>query len=386
MPCIALLLLVSSPVSAAPASTETSKPAKGLSDSLELELFAAGYEKPLQIVTPVEASEPPYVVEQTGAVVSLNPDKAKRVTILDLKEEVVLTDEAGLLGFAFHPEFAVNHFAYAHYIGKSREKENRISEFHISGGVPSGANDERRMIRLLQKNLENLGGQIAFGPDKNLYISIGDGDGQTDSENRGQNQNDQFANILRIGVAEETSTNQPYLAPVDNPYVANGLGHRDVWAVGLRNPRTFTFDPETKNLFVGDAGTGIEQEVDLVRAGGNYGWSVFDGIGCLRMRFECMNQKYSSPIVSYLKTSGTAVSVGFVYDGDAIASLKGALLYGDKKSGRLWALKYSGGKLISNDLILETGKEISCFGQTPSGEPLLADYKTGAIYQLVMKK
>ena len=142
---VCLLLLVSalhaSGVHVALGAPATPEPTKAIRSTLagfELELLASGYEKPLQIVSSIDKSEPPYVVEQTGTVVSLETDKSKRITILDIKENVVLTDEAGLLGFAFHPEFPLNHLAYAHYIGKAREKENRISEFHMTAGGPVG--------------------------------------------------------------------------------------------------------------------------------------------------------------------------------------------------------------------------------------------------------
>jgi len=352
-------------------------------DKLSLELVAGGYEKPVQIVSAPGETGTLYVVEQTGKVRTLSDEPAGRKTVLDLSADVVVTAEAGLLGFAFHPQYQTNRLAYAHYIGKSRTNENRISEYTIPAGGSGDPASERRMYRLMQKTLSNLGGQIAFGPDNFLYIGFGDGNTENDPQDTGQNANDVFASIVRIDTQEEASTKQAYLAPVDNPFVISSIGNRDVWALGLRNPRTMSFDPVTKNLWVGDGGIGIEQEVDLIQKGGNYGWSVFDGVGCLRMKFECMNQKYRAPAASYIKKDGTAVTVGFVQHGSALgAEFDGALFFADQVTGNIWALKKAGEPGAVKELVIASGKPISTFGLSDAGEILVADYASGEIYRI----
>ena len=365
-----------------PAAAPVAPPSTGL-PRLELEQVATGYDKPVQLVTVPDTTGSIYVVEQTGKVVLLEADIPDRSTLLDITDEAIYGEESGLLGFAFHPQFSSNRRIYAHYIGKARELENRVSEFVASSGA-TPASEERKLLRLADPGAANFGGHILFGPDDFLYVGLGDGGGYNDPQERGQNQNDQYADLLRINVEEETSTQQQYTAPVDNPFVANGLGHRDVWAVGLRNPRTFTFDSLSRTLWLGDAGTGIEQEINIIKTGGNYGWSAFDGSGCLRMKFECMNQKYLAPVTSYQKKDGSGVAVGYVYHGPSLPpEMEGLLFYGDRASGKVWGLKYEGGELKSNTLLMETGKEISCFGQDAKGELLLADYKTGTIFRIV---
>ena len=360
-----------------------SQTAIGAPSKLALEPVAAGYEKPVQIVSAPGETGTLYVVEHTGKVRTLNAESSARRTVLDLSEAVVLTAESGLLGFAFHPSYQTNRLAYAHYIGKARTNENRISEYTIPAGGSGDPEGERRLIRLMQKTLTNLGGQIAFGPDNFLYIGLGDGSGENDPQDTGQNANDALASILRIDVQEEASTKQSYLAPVDNPFVVSSLGSRDVWAYGLRNPRTLSFDPLTKNLWSGDAGPGIEQEINLIQKGGNYGWSVFDGVGCLRMKFECMNQKYRSPAASYVKKDGTAVTVGFVQHGSALgAEFDGALFFADQASGNIWALKKAGEPGAAKELVIASGKQISAFGLSEAGEILVADYATGDILKI----
>ncbi len=351
---------------------------------ISLVSVATGYDKPVQIVSAPGEAGALYVVQQSGEVRTLHADPSARRTVLDLSSEVVVTTESGLLGFAFHPEYQSNRLAYAHYVGKSRTNENRVSEFQIPAGGSADVSSERRMIRLMQKNLSNLGGQIVFGPDNLLYVGFGDGSVENDPLETGQNANDSFGSIIRIDVQEEASTKQAYLAPVDNPFVMNSLGNKDVWALGLRNPRTLSFDTPTKNLWNGDAGIGIEQEINLIQKGGNYGWSVFDGTGCLRMKFECMNQKYRQPAASYLKKEGGSVTVGFVHHGDALGpAYDGAFFFGDQFSGHIWALKKAGDEGAAKELVLQSGKAVSAFGLTEAGEILVADYVSGEVFKIV---
>lgn len=351
---------------------------------LALEELATGYTQPLQFAVSPDSLSAVFVVQRNGKVQSLEADEKQRTTILDIQEIVIPGDQLGLLGFAFHPRYNENRLTYAHYIGKSRELENRISEFTVLGTGTGTPDAERKILRISDPGPTQNGGQIHFGPDDYLYIGIGDGGGVNDPKDRGQNTQDHYGSILRIGVEADEATKQAYLAPVDNPYVTNSLGNRDVWATGLRDPRTFTFDTLTRSLWVGDAGNGIEQEINLVRPGGNYGWSKFDGTGCLSMRFECMNQKYLPPVTSYLKKDGTSVVVGAVYHGAALPQeMDGVLVYADQTSGKLWGLKYEGGSVKENRLLLDTGKQVSAIGQDAKGEILLADYQTGGIYRLI---
>jgi glucose/arabinose dehydrogenase len=371
-------------------ATAEAPPAKDQSKknapSLRLQEIASGFTHPMQLVQEPGNKGLMYVVEQEGKVIALDLEaKGPGRTLLDISDSTILGTESGLLGFAFHPHYPEVMKGYAHYIGKSREQENRISEFSISqAGVSASGNDERKLIRLSQASTSNFGGHLMFGPDEYLYIGIGDGGGFNDPDNRGQNTMDQFGNILRINVEEQTATQQPYLAPLDNPYVAQGRGHRDLWAPGFRNPRTLSFDSLNHDLWVGDAGEGVEQELDLVDRGGNYGWSVFDGDSCLRMRFECMNQKYLPPVISYEKKDGSGIVAGFAYHGAALADdYEGVFFYADYANGRIWGLRHEGDKVISNTLLLSTGYAISSFGQEVNGELEVADYKTGKIYRLV---
>ncbi|MFN8392144.1 MAG: PQQ-dependent sugar dehydrogenase [Bdellovibrionota bacterium] len=375
---------VSAACSIAPAAPALAENPPKAAATIALEEVADGYKRPVQIVVAPGEDGRIYIVEQSGKVVPLKVGSPEeRDPIVDLTDAVATVPEGGLLGFAFHPKYPEVSKGYAHYIGKSREVENRISEVVLADGAPGGVNEERKLIRLSQGAVVHIGGQIMFGPDNYLYIGIGDGGAHNDPKETGQNFGDQFGNILRIDVEEQTATNQPYLAPVDNPFVSGTRGNRDVWAGGLRDPRTFSFDSKTNNLWVGDTGAGLMQEVDIVKPGGNYGWSVFDGAECLRMRFECMNQKYQPPVVSYLKQDGAGVTVGYVYRGKAMPDLEGTLIYGDRVSGKIWGLKYEDEKLVSNTLLLATDKDVSAFGQKANGELLLADYKTGKIFRIV---
>ncbi len=350
-------------------------------ETFTLKPFAGGYAHPIRFVTPPGGGGPLYVVQQEGAVLPLSADPKDRDPLIDLSTELSGgSGEGGLLDIAFHPQYADNGLVYVTYTTKTRTIELRLSEFTATRGhVDTGG--ERKMIRSIIQEYTNLGGSLAFGPDGMLYIGIGDGSGPSDPQDRGQNRGDLFGSVLRIGT-EKPAGKQEYTTPADNPFVKNDIGNHDIYAYGFRDPRSMTWDLATKTLYAGDTGIGLEQEIDEIKPAGNYGWAVFDGKQCMRMRFECMDKAYVAPVLSYLKETGTAIALGPIYAGAKHPSLTGMLLYADGHTGKVWGLKRENGSTSANPLLLSSGRSLSAVGVDPTGTIYVSDYDKGEIFEL----
>lgn len=348
-----------------------------------LKTYAQGYSHPIRLVSsPLEGS-PLMVVEQEGKVSALNADPKSRKPYFDFSAELDGgSGEGGLLDFVFSPNFSESPTVVASYTGKSRTREFRVSEFTASKS-DADPGSERKLIRLMIKDFVNLGGALAFGDDGRLYIGLGDGSGPSDPEDRGQNRTDLFGSVLRIGPAKGSTPKQEYETLADNPFGKNGLGNPDVWAYGFRNPRSLTFDSARRTLWEGDTGVGLEQEINEVKSGANYGWAVYDGKQCLRMRFECLDKGYAPPAVSYGKESGAGIIIGPVYTAAKHPALQGMLLYSDTKSGKIWGLKRDNGTTTANPLLVSSGRSIDAIGVDGSGRIFAADYDKGEILELI---
>jgi glucose/arabinose dehydrogenase len=348
--------------------------------SLQAKAVASGFVSPTDITTYDGTT---YVALQRGHIVNLDEDKASSGSILvDLESEVLSDTNRGLLGFAFDPSYAESGRIFIRYTANAGGVESRLSTIKMPpDGSVGRAEHERRLIRSLEPTPRHLAGHIAFGPDGKLYLGMGDGGETNDPRDRAQRVTDIFGSILRIDPTPFGG--KPYTSPEDNPASVAKNWNTDVWAVGLRNPSSLSFDPKSGALYVADTGRGDRQEINLIVKGGNYGWSVFDGDLCRRMKFDCMDQRYKEPLVSYGKDKVSDLILGPVYQGKAIPSLVGTLLFADRPSGKIFGLKIQDGKAMGDELLLSTGKEISTFGLDKNGEVLFADYKAGEIFRIV---
>lgn len=342
-----------------------------------LKPIASGVGPVIQFATAPLGEARVYVATQDGKVYRLDDVAAGRIEpILDLRGKVSSGGELGLVGFAFHPSFLENQRLFVHYLlVKNAQLLNRISEYRIEGSLSELNNDtEKVVLELGQPNSTHVGGQILFGPDGMLYFGIGDGGGKNDPKGRGQSRGDLFGAVSRIDVNEK-----PYIAPPNNPLVATGDGLRELWALGLRNPASLSFDRKGR-LFAADSGAG-SQEVNEIVPAGNYGWSVMDGETCLGMRIECMNQKYKAPLYTYDQPSGAWAVVGPRYTGSVLPSLTDKLIFADKVSGKIWAVDPDQ-PATPPTLILESGLVITALGSSVSGEIYVADGGKNEILEL----
>jgi uncharacterized repeat protein (TIGR03806 family) len=335
---------------------------------LEIErVFSAiGFASPLQLTHAPDGTDRVFVVEQGGKIrVFANGSPTSATDFLTLSG-ITVGGEEGLLGLAFHPDYASNGFFYVYYSAPN-PRRSVIARYRVSGN-PNVADPASAQIvtEIAQPYSNHNGGQLAFGPDGYLYISLGDGGSGGDPGNRAQNMAELLGKILRIDV-DRTDPGLGYAVPPDNPFVGQGGARGEIWAVGMRNPWRMSFDRLTHALWAGDVGEGTWEEIDLIERGRNYGWRRKQGNACFNPSSNCDTGTLTAPLAVYDHSLGCAVTGGFVYRGSRLPEIYGAYVYGDYCSGRIWALRYDG-TTATTTLLVDTTLSISSFGEDRDGE------------------
>ncbi|MCP5053383.1 MAG: PQQ-dependent sugar dehydrogenase [bacterium] len=329
-----------------------------------------------------------FVVEQAGRVLVFEntPSVSAASVFIDITNRVINGGEAGLLGIAFHPDFASNGQVFLSYTGLNFGLQSRISRFTSSdGGLTLNPASETVLLTLAQPFSNHNGGHILFGPAPNHYLFIGFGDGGSgnDPRNNAQNTENIFGTILRIDVDGGT----PYAIPPDNPFASNTTcagGCPEIYAWGLRNPWRFSFDRVTGELWAGDVGQNAWEEIDIVTLGGNYGWRIREGAHCNNVYDpNCSGDGLIDPVTEYGFDNSQSVTGGYVYRGNDIAGLIGIYIYGDYIHGTIFQYFDDGQGNIVDDVLLDTNFFISSFAEANDGELFLLDYSTGTIHQIV---
>jgi glucose/arabinose dehydrogenase len=261
-----------------------------------------------------------------------------------------------------------------------------VSRFSIDQENPGVAapQSEVTIMEIEQPFSNHNGGQIAFGPDGYLYISMGDGGSAGDPQRNGQNLGTLLGSILRIDVSGLSGTGD-YEIPIDNPFINTAGARAEIWAFGLRNPWRFSFDMETGLLWAGDVGQNMWEEIDIITKGANYGWNIMEGFHCYSPTTGCDQSGLTLPIVEYDHSQGCSVTGGYVYRGDKIPSLQGYYIYGDYCSGNIWALGYHGNTVSRNMLLVESGLSITSFSEDLAGNLYILS-REGGIYILVQTR
>jgi glucose/arabinose dehydrogenase len=338
---------------------------------------ADGFERPLLLTHAGDGSGRLFVVEQTGRIWILKDGARLETPFVDLSALITSVSgrsEQGLLGLAFHPDFAENGRLFVDYTDASGTSV--IAEMAVATDNPDTADPaSRRVLLTIQQPFANHnGGMLAFSPiDGDLYISLGDGGSAGDPQANGQNRWTLLGSILRIDVDGDP----PYTVPDDNPFIG-GRGAAEIWAYGLRNVWRFSFDRATGDLYLADVGQNLYEEVDFQPAdspgGENYGWN----------RYEATHP-YSGgdapadmvlPIAEYAHSEGgCAITGGYVYRGAALPDLDGAYFYGDWCTGYIWAAYRDEAGAWQSGLFSQlAGKMISAFGEDETGELYIVDY------------
>ena len=321
-----------------------------------------------------------YVVEKLGHIHVIENGAWVETPFLNIEERVNdNSNEMGLLGLAFHPEYAQNGKFYVNYTGTGGD--TFISEFQVSGD-PYLANPSSEVIKLRvnQPFPNHNGGGLAFGPDYYLYIALGDGGAAGDPFGNGQNLNTMLGKILRIDPFGGEGA--LYEAAIGNPFSGDDDGLREIWDYGLRNPWRISFDALTGDLYIGDVGQGTWEEINIHPAGEpggiNFGWDYREGAHDYDGNAPA---GLTDPIAEYSHAEGgCSVTGGYVYRG-SMPEWNGIYFYGDYCTGYVWGLVNVDGQWQAQWLF-ETGQRITSFGQDDAGEIYLVS-DNGDVYQLV---
>jgi glucose/arabinose dehydrogenase len=346
----------------APTTTSTTPPPPSPGD-LVLVPVADGLEQPVLALAP-PGSRRLYVVDQVGRIVTAGGE-----VVLDISERVLFQGEQGLLGLAFPDDFATTGRLIVNYIDESGD--TRVSEF--TAGDPDS---ERLIIGIDQPAANHNGGMIAFGPDGNLWIGMGDGGGAGDDFGNGQNAAALLGGMLRIDLDGD-----PYAIPDDNPGLDGWAEEK--WAIGLRNPWRWAFDGD--DLWIADVGQGGWEEVNVVDVGEggglNFGWPVLEGTHCFA-NIPCEDEGMVVPVAEYSHGDGCSVTGGFVYRGDAIPGLDGHYFYGDYCGGWIRSLVRRGGGFEETQWLPPgTVTGLTGFGVDGDGE-LYVTSVDGSVYRI----
>lgn len=343
------------------------------------------FTRPVDYQYPGDGSNRVFVVEQRGVISVFEDDESvsEATTFLDISGPVDdQSNEEGLLGLAFHPDYASNGYFYVDYTINNPAR-TRISRFTASSGNPTQADrdSEKVLLEFEQPYGNHNGGQVSFGPDGYLYIAVGDGGAGGDPQGNGQNPATLLGSILRIDVDGEEN-GQPYAIPDDNPFAGNDEGYREeIYAYGLRNPWRFSFDPDTDELWVGDVGQNQYEEIDIVENGGNYGWNITEAMHCFEPENNCDKASVTLPVWEYDHSQGdVSVTGGFVYRGPTLSELEGKYIFADYASGRVWALDNSQAGSPQNTELLDANFAIASFGVNADDELFVCGFD-GKIYR-----
>jgi glucose/arabinose dehydrogenase len=329
-----------------------------------------------------------YIVEKGGRIKILQNGTVRSTPFLNLSAKVSSGSEQGLLGLAFHPSYVDNGKFYVNYTNTSGDTV--IAEYTRSSANPNVANPTGSTLLTIDQPYSNHnGGMLAFGPDRYLYVGLGDGGSSGDPGNRAQSLNTLLGKILRIDVDNEAG-GKKYAIPPGNPF-AGVSGLDEIWSFGLRNPWRFAFDRRTGDMWIGDVGQNRYEEINRSPAvngvdagkGLNYGWRVLEGNACFNPSSGCNKTGKSPPMAVYSHSSGCSVTGGYVYRGLAYRGLVGGYVFGDFCSGRIWALRAHGPAVQAPVLMADTNLSISSFGEGPDGTIYVTDLASGDIWAIV---
>ena len=335
-----------------------------------------------------------FVLQKGGAVrvFANTPDVSTASDFLSLT--VNANSEGGLLGMAFHPDWATNRQVFVSYTQGTPMVSYVARYTSNDGGLTLDPNSRQEIIRVNQPFENHNGGQIAFGPDGLLYFGLGDGGSGGDPESTGQDTTDLLGSMLRLNVDGVL----PYTIPSDNPFAQTGgtcgPNHvtstndcAEIYAWGFRNPWRWSFDRSNGDLWVGDVGQNTVEEIDRVTRGSNYGWDCREGTSAFSGTRSAIcatlpGSTFIDPVHEYGRSLGVSVTGGYVYRGAALPALVGRYLFADFGSGRIWRLVPNGSGGFTSEELLSTGRSISSFGEGNDGELYVVDYG-GGLHKIV---
>lgn len=388
--CLLMLACAGGGENASPASPDASQAvaapipsgASPAAQSVRLERVfpALSFDRATDLQAPTDGTDRLFVTEQAGRI-RVFPNQAAVASapvFLDIRGKVDDSgNEMGLLGLAFDPDYKTNRTFYVNYTaGNPRRTVIARYKAQLADANLADPASEEVVLTFDQPYSNHNGGQLAFGPDKMLYIGTGDGGSGGDPHNNGQRRDTLLGKWLRIDVHRAAGGNL-YAIPADNPYAGNTQGFRpEIYAYGLRNLWRFSHDRETSRWFGADVGQNAYEEINVLEKGKNYGWKIMEASSCYGAS-TCDKTGLTLPIAEYGRGLGQSVTGGYVYRGASAPALVGTYLYADYVTGRIWGLKYDGQKATDQRLVLDSDFNPSTFGVDAQRELYVADHGGG---------
>lgn len=325
------------------------------------------------------------VLHQKGMIWMLKKSGAteEKTVFADLTGEV-FSDRGpnGLLGLAFHPKFRENRKYYLKYQIFEQSTVTTIivekmfdAEFKNDSGRPP-----RRLLKILSVAEDHGGGCLQFGPDGFLYFAMGDTGPHNDPNGHAQNLQLLLGKMMRIDV-DRRDDEKEYAIPSDNPFRDLPDSKPEIWALGLREPWRFCFDPLNGDLWLSDVGQDRVEEVNIIRRGGNYGWNVYEAFESFSNQYRKEGRNFIQPIFAYRRKYGNSITGGYVYRADKSSSFYGVYLCGDYTSKRIFGLTQENGVLKTVRQIGTVPQGLVSFGIDEAGNIYAVGFE-GMIYQL----
>ena len=356
-----------------PIPEPTPTPAPQALQGLAADVVVGGLVRPVYAGHAGDGSGRLFVIEKEGRIRIVTDGRLAPDPFLDIAAIVnSRANERGLLGLAFHPNYASNGRFFVFYT--DGRGATVVAEYRVSSD-PSRADPASAQVLLTQAQpfANHNGGMLAFGSDGMLYVALGDGGSAGDPQGNGQRLDTLLGKLLRLDVSEPGV----YRVPPDNPFVGVSGARAEIWAYGLRNPWRFSFDRAAGDLYIADVGQNSFEEIDFAAAsspgGENYGWKVMEGRSCFQPGPDCDSLRFTPPIAVYGRDEGCSVTGGYVYRGAAHPALIGAYVFGDYCSGNVWTLRRDAGGAWRLTLQGEVDARITSFGEDEAGEIYITD-------------
>ncbi len=350
--------------------------------TLAARLVASGLRSSLDLQSAPGDRERLYVVEQGGRIRVIRAGQLQPAAFVDLSDRVSSGGERGLLGLAFHPQFAANRRLFVNYT--DARGDTRVAELRADSPDAADAGSERVLLAVAQPYANHNGGGLAFDNAGKLLVALGDGGSGGDPLGNGQRLDTLLGKILRLDV----DAGAPYAIPDDNPFRGRAGARPEIWAYGLRNPFRIAVDRPTGDLYIGDVGQNRVEEIDVGlaarRGGENYGWNVTEGTQCFSPASGCDRSGQTPPVHEYGHSEGCSVTGGVVYRGCRLPDLAGTYFFGDFCTGLVRSFRLEGGQatgLRDWTAGLRGIDSPTAFGLDAAGEVYVVDYD-GEVWRL----
>ncbi|MEW6049476.1 MAG: PQQ-dependent sugar dehydrogenase [Candidatus Zixiibacteriota bacterium] len=347
------------------------------------------FTQPLFITSPPGDTTRLFIVERTGKIKIWRAGATLSRPFIDVASLITSSGtEQGLLGLAFHPNYATNGYFFLNFTNTSGNTV--VTRFSVSSDPDSASIATRHDYLTINQPFSNHnGGMIGFGPfDGYLYIGMGDGGSAGDPNNNAQNPLSLLGKMLRIDVSADT-----VIIPPSNPFVDSANYRHEIWSLGVRNPWRWSFDRQTGDLYIADVGQNVIEEIDFQpgssSGGENYGWRRKEGLNCYNPPTNCeAGFTLVDPIYQYTHSGGRcSISGGYVYRGCAIPDLQGTYFFADYCTGEIWSFTYDGSGITGfqnrNTELGLTSSGVASFGEDARGELYVVNLNAGRVYKIV---